>query len=129
MSKITKIHGREVIDSRGNPTVEVEVYLESGIYARAIVPSGASTGEREALELRDGDKSRFLGKGVLKAVHHVNSILAPAIIGMDVNHQKEIDEKLLLLDGTKFKQRRMLYGVSWPLLKLPPNNSFINLRV
>ena len=120
MSKITKIHGREVIDSRGNPTVEVEVYLESGIYARAIVPSGASTGEREALELRDGDKSRFLGKGVLKAVHHVNSILAPAIIGMDVNHQKEIDEKLLLLDGTKFKTKlgaNALLGVSLAVVK------------
>ena len=79
MAKIVKVHGREVLDSRGNPTVEVEVTLDDGVRARAIVPSGASTGESEALELRDGDKSRYLGKGVLKAVENVNTKIAPAV--------------------------------------------------
>ena len=82
MAKIVKVHGREVLDSRGNPTVEVEVTLDDGVKARAIVPSGASTGEREALELRDGDKARYLGKGVLKAVANVNEKLAPVVEGM-----------------------------------------------
>ena len=81
MPGIIDVYAREVIDSRGNPTVEVEVTTESGAFGRAMVPSGASTGEREALELRDGDKSRFLGKGVLKAVENVNSIIAPAVLG------------------------------------------------
>ena len=81
MAKIVKVHGREVLDSRGNPTVEVEVVLEDGTKARAIVPSGASTGESEALELRDGDKSRYGGKGVLKAVENVNTKIAPAVVG------------------------------------------------
>ena len=80
--KISKIHGREVLDSRGNPTVEVDVELESGAFGRAAVPSGASTGENEALELRDGDKGRYLGKGVLKAVANVNDVIAPALVGM-----------------------------------------------
>jgi len=83
MPTIIDVYAREVIDSRGNPTIEVEVVTESGAFGRAIVPSGASTGEREALELRDGDKSRFLGKGVLKAVDNVNEIIAPEIIGFD----------------------------------------------
>ena len=87
MNKITNVYAREVLDSRGNPTVEVEVTLESGLVGRAIVPSGASTGENEALELRDGDKSRFQGKGVLKAVKNVNEIIKPAVVGMDVTNQ------------------------------------------
>ena len=87
MPYISSIHAREVIDSRGNPTIEVEVATESGAFGRAIVPSGASTGEREALELRDGDKKRFGGKGVLKAVENVNDIIAPEIIGLPVDQQ------------------------------------------
>ncbi len=105
MPYIVDVYAREVIDSRGNPTVEVEVVTESGAFGRAIVPSGASTGEREALELRDDDKKRFLGKGVLKAVSNVNDIIAPELIGMDVTQQVEIDNKLLELDGTKFKSK------------------------
>ncbi len=103
MSKIINVFAREVLDSRGNPTVECEVTTESGAFGRAIVPSGASTGEREALELRDGDKSRYLGKGTLKAVENVNKIIAPEIIGMDVTCQTEIDQVMLGLDGTPFK--------------------------
>ena len=87
MAKIVKVHGREVLDSRGNPTVEVEVVLEDGTKARAIVPSGASTGESEALELRDGDKGRYLGKGVLKAVANVNEKIAPAVVGLEATDQ------------------------------------------
>ena len=105
MPVIVDIYAREVMDSRGNPTIEVEVITESGAFGRAIVPSGASTGEREALELRDGDKKRFLGKGVLKAVENVNDLIAPEIIGMDVDDQVGIDAKLLELDGTKFKSK------------------------
>lgn len=101
--KIKNIEAYEVIDSRGNPTVECEVTLENGITATAIVPSGASTGEREALELRDNDKSRFHGKGVLKAVNNVNTIIKKALIGKDVSKQKLIDETMLTLDGTEFK--------------------------
>ena len=101
MPGIIDVYAREVIDSRGNPTVEVEVVTESGAFGRAMVPSGASTGEREALELRDGDKSRYQGKGVLKAVENVNSIIAPAIIGMDVTDQAAIDKLMIELDGTK----------------------------
>ena len=103
MAKIVKVHGREVLDSRGNPTVEVEVTLCDGTKARAIVPSGASTGEREALELRDGDKSRYLGKGVLKAVQNVNEKIAPVVEGMEVTDQLGIDRAMLALDGTPFK--------------------------
>ncbi|MFI3211822.1 MAG: phosphopyruvate hydratase [Eubacteriales bacterium] len=103
MSIITNVYAREVMDSRGNPTVEVEVTTQSGAFGRAIVPSGASTGEREALELRDGDKSRFLGKGVLKAVSNVNEKIAEAIIGMDVTDQNGVDQKMFDLDGTKDK--------------------------
>ena len=103
MPIITDVYAREVLDSRGNPTVECEITTESGAYGRAMVPSGASTGEREALELRDGDKSRYLGKGVTKAVDNVNNIIAPAIIGMDVTDQILIDKTMLELDGTEFK--------------------------
>ena len=103
MSTISNIHGREIIDSRGNPTVEAEVTLSSGVVGRAAAPSGASTGEREALELRDGDKSRYLGKGVLTAVSNVNGVIRDALIGMDINDQMAIDNKMLELDGTDFK--------------------------
>ena len=109
MSRIIDVHAREVLDSRGNPTVEVEVFTESGAYGRAIVPSGASTGEREALELRDNDKSRYLGKGVLKAVENVNTILKDVVIGMDVTNQVEIDHALIEADGTKDKSK---YGAN-----------------
>lgn len=103
MTIITDVYAREVLDSRGNPTVEVEVRLESGILGRAIVPSGASTGAYEAVELRDGDKSRYLGKGVLKAVDNVNTIIAPEIIGYDALDQVEIDNKMIEIDGTPNK--------------------------
>ncbi|MGM9946952.1 phosphopyruvate hydratase, partial [Floccifex sp.] len=99
MPIIVDVYAREVLDSRGNPTVEVEVTTESGAFGRAMVPSGASTGVREALELRDGDKSRYLGKGTLKAVENVNNIIAPAIIGMDTRAQNLIDAKMLELGG------------------------------
>ncbi len=105
MSEIISVRAREILDSRGNPTVEVEVALESGVMGRAGLPSGASTGEREALELRDGDKSRYLGKGVLKAVDHVNEIIAPELIGWEASDQVGIDKKLLELDGTDFKTK------------------------
>lgn len=105
MPVIVDIYAREVIDSRGNPTVEVEVTTESGAFGRAIVPSCASTGEREALELRDGDKKRYGGKGVLTAVENVNEVIAPEIIGMLVDDQVGIDKKLIELDGTPFKKR------------------------
>jgi enolase len=100
---IVAVHAREVIDSRGNPTVECEVLTETGAWGQAIVPSGASTGEREAVELRDGDKKRFGGKGTLKAVDNVNKKIAPKVIGMDVFNQKAIDQAMLDLDGTEFK--------------------------
>ena len=102
---IVKIKGREILDSRGNPTVEVDVWLASGAFGRAAVPSGASTGEHEALELRDGDKSRYLGKGVLRAVDNVNRVIAPALVGMNALKQREIDERLLELDATKTKSK------------------------
>lgn len=104
MAKITKVVGREIIDSRGNPTVEADVYLDDGSMGRAAVPSGASTGVREALELRDGDKSRFGGKGVLKAVENVNKILGPALIGQNPEYQSSIDHIMLEKDGTPFKK-------------------------
>jgi enolase len=105
MTIISDLYAREVLDSRGNPTVEVEVYLESGALGRAIVPSGASTGAFEAVELRDGDKSRYLGKGVLKAVENVNEIIAPEIIGWDALDQVGIDRKMIELDGTPNKAK------------------------
>ena len=95
MPYITEIYAREVLDSRGNPTVEVEVVTESGAFGRAIVPSGASTGEHEAVELRDGDNSRYLGKGVLKAVENVNDIIYPELVGYDVTQQMLIDQKMI----------------------------------
>ncbi|MGC6564433.1 MAG: phosphopyruvate hydratase, partial [Akkermansiaceae bacterium] len=100
---IKSIKGREIIDSRGNPTVEVDVALEGGAFGRAAVPSGASTGEHEAWELRDGDKSRYLGKGVLTAVASVNDKIAPALAGSDATDQASIDNAMLALDGTKNK--------------------------
>ena len=105
MTIISDVYAREVLDSRGNPTVEVEVYLESGAFGRAIVPSGASTGAYEAVELRDGDKGRYLGKGVLKAVENVNEIIAPEIIGLDALDQVGIDHKMIELDGTPNKAK------------------------
>lgn len=103
MTIITDVYAREVLDSRGNPTVEVEVYLESGAIGRAIVPSGASTGAHEAVELRDNDKDRYLGKGVLQAVKNVNEIIAPEVIGLDAVNQVEIDKLMISLDGTPNK--------------------------
>ena len=105
MSAIVDIVGREVLDSRGNPTVECDVLLESGVMGRAIVPSGASTGSREAIELRDGDKSRYLGKGVLKAVGHINTEIAEAVLGLDASEQAFLDKTLIDLDGTDNKGR------------------------
>jgi len=105
MSEIASIYAREVLDSRGNPTVEVEVVLEDGAFGRAIVPSGASTGEREALELRDGDENRYLGKGVLDAVAHVNEKIAEELIGMDAVYQEEVDAVMLEMDGTENKSK------------------------
>jgi len=120
MSKIEKIVAREILDSRGNPTVEVDVYLESGVMARADVPSGASTGENEAIELRDGDKKRYLGKGVLKAVANVNDVLAPALIGISALQQRAIDKLMIKLDGTKTKSNlgaNAILGVSLAVAK------------
>lgn len=105
MMKITTIHARQILDSRGNPTVECDVILENGIVGRAAVPSGASTGTHEAVELRDGDKQKYLGKGVLKAVANVNGEIAKAIVGMDSAHQQEIDQTMIDLDGTPNKGR------------------------
>lgn len=117
---ISDVKAREILDSRGNPTVEVEVTLESGAFGRAAVPSGASTGENEALELRDGDKGRYLGKGCLKAVANVNDVIAKEIIGMDATDQVAIDQKLLELDGTKTKSKlgaNAMLGVSLAVAK------------
>ena len=105
MSAIIDVIAREILDSRGNPTVEADVLLESGVLGRAAVPSGASTGSREAIELRDGDKSRYLGKGVLKAVEHINTEICEAIIGLDVEDQAFIDQTMIDLDGTENKSR------------------------
>ena len=115
MPYIQYVYAREVLDSRGNPTVEVEVITESGFFGRAIVPSGASTGEYEAVELRDGDKSRYLGKGVLKAVDNVNEVIAEEIIGMDVTDQVGIDRAMIEFDGTENKGKlgaNAILGVS-----------------
>ncbi|QJR81727.1 phosphopyruvate hydratase [Alteromonas pelagimontana] len=105
MANISRIIGREILDSRGNPTVEADVYLESGAMGRAAAPSGASTGSREALELRDGDKERYMGKGVLKAVAAVNDVIAPALVGMDPLAQADVDNAMLKLDGTENKEQ------------------------
>ena len=118
--KIKDIKAREILDSRGNPTVEVDVLLESGVLGRASVPSGASTGVREALELRDNDTNRYVGKGVLKAVSNVNEIIRPKLIGYDVTKQEEIDNLMLELDGTKTKSNlgaNAILGVSMACLK------------
>ncbi|MGE4169539.1 MAG: phosphopyruvate hydratase [Candidatus Margulisiibacteriota bacterium] len=120
MSVITQVHARQVLDSRGNPTVEVDVVTESGVFGRAIVPSGASTGSREALELRDGDKSVYQGKGVLKAVDHVNTVIAPEIVGLDVTDQTLIDHIMIQLDGTDNKKKlgaNAILGVSMACAK------------
>lgn len=120
MSEIVDVYAREILDSRGNPTLEVEVFLESGAFGRAAVPSGASTGEREAMELRDGDKGRYLGKGVLKAVDNVNNVIAEEIIGMEADDQVGIDTKMIELDGTEFKTNlgaNAILGVSLAVAK------------
>src|SRR5207244_12207235 len=105
-TKITGIHARQVIDSRGNPTVEADVMLDGGALGRAAVPSGASTGEHEALELRDGDKSKYLGKGVLKAVANANNEIAKSIAGLDAADQRALDSNMIALDGTPTRSRR-----------------------
>ena len=105
MAAIVDIRAREILDSRGNPTVEADVILASGVVGSAMVPSGASTGEREAIELRDGDKARYLGKGVLNAVNNVKTEIRSAIVGMDVADQAGIDNKMIALDGTDTKAR------------------------
>jgi len=120
MSQIVSVHARDILDSRGNPTIEVEVSTTSGYFGRAAVPSGASTGENEALELRDGDKARYLGKGVLKAVHNVNNVIAEEINGMEVTDQAGIDKKMIDLDGTKTKSNlgaNAILGVSLAVAK------------
>ena len=117
---IKQVHAREVLDSRGNPTVEVEVTLENGVMERAIVPSGASTGAFEAVELRDGDKTRYLGKGVLKAVSNVNDIIAPKVVGMDATEQEKIDNLMIGLDGTDNKGKlgaNAILGVSMAVMR------------
>ena len=122
--RIEKITGREILDSRGNPTVEVDILLESGIVGRASVPSGASTGENEALELRDGDKKRYGGKGVLKAVENINKVIAPALIGKSALDQVGIDHTMLALDGTKTKSNlgaNAILGVSLAVAKAAAN--------
>src|SRR6201986_3189400 len=105
MSTIAAIHARQVLDSRGNPTVEAEVFLHDGAIGRAAVPSGASTGEHEAVELRDGDTKRYLGKGVQRAVRHINTEIAAALKGMDAAHQAAVDHKMIALDDTPNKGR------------------------
>jgi enolase len=128
MSEIVDVHAREILDSRGNPTIEVEVELLSGVFGRAAVPSGASTGENEALELRDGDKARYLGKGVLKAVDNVNEVICPEVIGFDVIDQVGLDQFLLALDGTETKSKlgaNAMLGVSMAAAKAAAN--YLNL--
>ena len=130
LSKIINVIGREIIDSRGNPTVEADVILGNGVVGRAAVPSGASTGQREAVELRDGDMSRYLGKGVLKAVAAVSGELREAIIGMDVADQKAIDEKIIATDGTENKARlgaNALLAVSMAAARAAANDAGISL--
>ena len=120
MSKIVDVFAREILDSRGNPTVEVDVKLESGIMGRAAVPSGASTGEREALELRDGDPTRYLGKGVTKAVDNVNNYLKGVVVGMESTEQRAVDEAMIKADGTDDKSRfgaNAILGVSLAVAK------------
>ena len=128
--KIKDVHAREILDSRGNPTVEVDVILENGIMGRAAVPSGASTGEREALELRDGDKSRYLGKGTQKAVANVNGPLRDLVIGMDAEKQKELDYAMIELDGTDTKSKfgaNAILGISMAAMKASALNKGLPL--
>ena len=123
--EIIDVCGREIIDSRGNPTVEVDVALAGGAIGRASVPSGASTGEHEAWELRDGDSKRYGGKGVLKAVENINKIIAPEVAGHDATLQPAIDKIMIDLDGTPNKSRlgaNAILGVSWPWPKPPPSS-------
>mgnify|MGYP001610324619 CR=1 FL=1 len=130
MSEITEVRARQILDSRGNPTVEVEVLLESGALGRAAVPSGASTGEREALELRDGDKSRYLGKGVSRAVEHVNQTIAPEVVGLEATNQAELDHLLCELDGTEDKRKlgaNAVLGVSLAVAKAAADDAGLPL--
>src|SRR5271155_2278645 len=129
MSKIKSVQAREIIDSRGNPTIEVDVLLRSGAFGRAAVPSGASTGEHEAIELRDGDKSRFGGKGVLKAVNNVNTIIAKAIKGKEADF-KAIDKLVIALDGTENKGKlgaNAVLGVSLAVAKAAADDKGVPL--
>ncbi len=130
MSEIIYTVAREILDSRGNPTIEVDVHLESGFFGRAAVPSGASTGEHEAVELRDGDSMRYLGKGVQKAVENVNTIIAPQLLGMEVTEQIQIDNIMLELDGTENKQKlgaNAILGVSLACARAAANEQEISL--
>jgi len=130
LSKIIDVIGREIVDSRGNPTVEADVILDNGVMGRAAVPSGASTGQREAVELRDGDKSRYLGKGVLNAVAAVSGELRDAVLGMDVTDQQAIDEKMIALDGTENKARlgaNALLAVSMAAARAAANDAGVSL--
>ena len=130
MAKIRKIQAREILDSRGNPTVEVDVVLDSGIKGRAAVPSGASTGTREAVELRDGDKKRYLGKGVLKAIENVNEIITPELIGKNPKKQKEIDSLMIRLDGTENKAKlgaNAILGVSLAVAKAAAQDEGVSI--
>jgi enolase len=132
MVAITSVHGREILDSRGYPTVEVDVVLEDGSKGRAAVPSGASTGTREALELRDGDNNRYNGKGVLKAVAHVNDAIAPGIKGMDALDQTAVDQKMLEMDGTEYKSKfgaNAILGVSMAVARAAAHSAGIPLYV
>jgi len=130
MSEITEVRARQILDSRGNPTVEVEVLLESGALGRAAVPSGASTGAREALELRDGDKTRYLGKGVSRAVEHVNQTIAPEVVGLEATNQAELDHLLCELDGTEDKRKlgaNAVLGVSLAVAKAAADDAGLPL--
>ena len=130
MQEISKVSAREILDSRGNPTVEVDVHLADGTIGRAAVPSGASTGTHEAVELRDGDQSRFLGKGVLKAVANVTDIIGPAVAGMDAGNQRELDKALIDLDGTENKGNlgaNSILGVSMAVCRAAAASSGISL--
>jgi len=130
MSKIKKVFAREILDSRGNPTVEVDVVLDNGILGRAAIPSGASTGSKEAVELRDGDKKRYLGKGVLKAVNNVNEIIAPKVIGRDPKEQKNIDYLMIDLDGTENKAKlgaNAILGVSLAVAKATAQDKGVSI--
>src|SRR3954453_7967837 len=130
MSAIVEVIAREIIDSRGNPTVECDVLLESGVMGRAAVPSGASTGSREAIELRDGDKSRYFGKGVLKACENINTEISEAIMGLDANEQAFLDRTLIDLDGTENKSRlgaNAMLAVSMAVARAPAEEAGLPL--